>query len=181
MIELPMPMAMYMHTNCLLFASCNKLLNNSTFYHLKLYSQFIYLILLGFFAFWSSYPKTNFIKNLIKSLKFLKILPKLNQMLLLKFYQNRRNFTKSNFIKSKIFHQIWSHSWPGELCGCYQIYIFYQNAAEVLSPPQRFQRLPASTQRFDTVSAIKAPCKVHWNLCGGERRKYMSMYPALWG
>jgi hypothetical protein len=32
-IELPMPM--YMHTNCLLFASCNKLLNNSTFYHLK--------------------------------------------------------------------------------------------------------------------------------------------------
>ena len=31
--ELPMPK--YMHTNCLLFASCNKLLNNSTFYHLK--------------------------------------------------------------------------------------------------------------------------------------------------
>jgi hypothetical protein len=28
-------MPMYMHTNCLLFASCNKLLNNSTFYHLK--------------------------------------------------------------------------------------------------------------------------------------------------
>ena len=26
---------MYMYTNCLLFASCNKLLNNSTFYHLK--------------------------------------------------------------------------------------------------------------------------------------------------
>ena len=26
---------MYMHTNCLLFATCNKLLNNSTFYHLK--------------------------------------------------------------------------------------------------------------------------------------------------
>ena len=24
-----------MHTNCLLFASCNKLLNNSTFYHLN--------------------------------------------------------------------------------------------------------------------------------------------------
>ena len=28
-------MPMYMHTNCLLFASCNKLLNNPTFYHLK--------------------------------------------------------------------------------------------------------------------------------------------------
>jgi hypothetical protein len=28
-------MPLYMHTNCLLFASYNKLLNNSTFYHLK--------------------------------------------------------------------------------------------------------------------------------------------------
>jgi hypothetical protein len=28
-------MPMYMHTNCLLFASRNKLLNNSTFYHLN--------------------------------------------------------------------------------------------------------------------------------------------------
>ena len=28
-------MPMYMYTNSLLFASCNKLLNNSTFYHLK--------------------------------------------------------------------------------------------------------------------------------------------------
>jgi hypothetical protein len=28
-------MPMYMHTNCLLFASGNKLLNNSTFYHLN--------------------------------------------------------------------------------------------------------------------------------------------------
>jgi high-affinity nickel permease len=28
-------MPMYMHTNCLLFASCNKLLYNSTFDHLK--------------------------------------------------------------------------------------------------------------------------------------------------
>jgi hypothetical protein len=43
-------MPLYMHTNCLLFASYNKLLNNSTFYHLKSLIALPIEIIRGFFG-----------------------------------------------------------------------------------------------------------------------------------
>jgi hypothetical protein len=51
-------MPMYMHTNCLLFASCNKLLNNSTFYHLKSLIALPIGMIRGFFLGCATHPHT---------------------------------------------------------------------------------------------------------------------------